>query len=103
MGIYLVEIKITVFWKVMPQNLADRYQMFGRIWCLHLQGRRAIQLNCFLLYASFFGIQKKTPISWYLSTKLRNVTSQKTKSCTYMTIGTTTLLFDPSWFIVTEW
>lgn len=31
MGIYLVEIKITVFWKVMPQNLADRYQRFGRI------------------------------------------------------------------------
>ena len=29
MGIYLVQIKITVFWKVMPQDLADRYQKFG--------------------------------------------------------------------------
>jgi hypothetical protein len=31
MGIYLVHIKITDFWKVMPQNLADRYQKFGGI------------------------------------------------------------------------
>lgn len=31
MGIYFVKIKITVFWKVMPQNLADRYQRLGGI------------------------------------------------------------------------
>jgi len=48
MGIYLVQIKITVFWKVMPWNLADRYQRLGGVCCLHLQGRRAIQLNVFL-------------------------------------------------------
>jgi hypothetical protein len=44
-----------------------------------------------------------TPMSWYLSTKLHNVTSQKTITCIYMTVGAPTLLFDPSWLIVTEW
>jgi hypothetical protein len=31
MGIYLVQIMITVFWKVISGNLADRYQRFEGI------------------------------------------------------------------------
>jgi hypothetical protein len=35
--------KNTAFWDVIPCNLVDHYQSFGRTHCLHLQGKRLTQ------------------------------------------------------------
>jgi hypothetical protein len=34
------EVKITVFWNVVPCNLEEIYQSLGGTYCLHLQGER---------------------------------------------------------------
>jgi hypothetical protein len=35
-----VNMKITLFWNVIPCSLVERYQCFGRTCCFHLQIRR---------------------------------------------------------------
>jgi hypothetical protein len=61
-------VKISVFWDVTLCSLEGKYKHFRRSSCLHLQDTR--------ICTEGRG-QQVPPKCWYLSTRLRSVTSQK--------------------------